>query len=202
MLQLELERSRIVYYILCEYTDTFDHIQVKIAAMSHDSRPISPSRFLEAITDLPVGNLYAKAAEIQNSIAHLERSNADLAEFQDDPDCKQALTENLETIRRMQERIDMLKREVTGRGLRWVEGDGYKEGVLEPGEEVTTVNGTGGLAGANGTARANGAGSSAAARTNAPSAPSGTLTDEQLRRLLSERLDEPGGDDEEEGVHL
>lgn len=163
--------------------------------MSHESRPISPTRFREAIQDLPVGNLHAKGAELQNSIAHLKRSNDDLAEFPDDPDCKEAVSENLETIQRMEERIAMLKQEVEGRGLRWIDGDDLKKGVLEPGEEPV-VNGANGQAPvSNGTAQP-----AAAARTNAPS---GRLTDEQLRAMLAERMGEPEGQgDDEEGVHL
>lgn len=170
--------------------------------MSHESRPIDPARFLEAITDLPVGNLYAKAAEIQNSIDHLKRSNDDLAEFQNDPDCKQAVTENLEVIKRMEDRIDMLKNEVTGRGLRWVEGEDYKEGFPEPGENAPATNGVNGSGPAtNGNTQSNDTSQPAttAARSTAPS---GTLTDEQLRRMLAERLGEPNDHDDEEGVHL
>ena len=90
----------------------------------------------------------------------------------------------------------MLKQEVEGRGLRWIEGDDLKEGILEPGEQPV-LNGTNGQAHtSNGTA-------GRAAPASATNAPSGRLTDEQLRRLLAERMGEPEGrDDEEEGVHL
>lgn len=170
--------------------------------MSHDARPISPTRFREAIQDLPIGNLHAKAAELRNSIDHLKRSNEDLADFPHDPDCKQAVTENLEVIQRMENRVLMLKQEVEGRGLRWVEGDDYKEGMLEPGEGVVVNGANGQTSGVNGTARGGGAHQLAAAAASA-SAPSGRLTDEQLARLLAERMGEPDdNDEEEEGVHL
>jgi hypothetical protein len=160
--------------------------------MSSDSRPISPTRFREAIQDLPVGNLHAKAAELRNSINHLKRSNNDLAEFPDDPDCKEAITENLEVIQKMEDRILMLREEVERRGMRWVEDDGYKEGIPEPGEDVA-MNGTSGHAPTtNGTSRSD--------ATNTGGA-SGRLTDEQLRQLLAERMGEPDND-EDEGVHL
>jgi hypothetical protein len=132
----------------------------------------------------------------------LQRSNADLAEFPDDVDCKQAVAENKEVIGRMEERVLMLKQEVEGRGLRWVEGDDFKEGMLEPGESAPVVNGTNGTrTGVNGASAAS-AGQSATSTQSAP-APSGLLDDEQLRRLLAERMGAPdAGDDEEEGVHL
>lgn len=165
--------------------------------MSQQTRPISPTRFREAIHDLAIGNLHGKAAELRNSIDHLKRSNLDLAEFEDDADCKQAVAENLETIRRMEDRISMLKQEVQGRGLRWVEGDDYKEGMLEPGEQPS-VNGTN-----ISTPVVNGnANTSQAATTTASSASSGRLTDEQLRALLAERMAQPEDDEEEDGVYL
>jgi hypothetical protein len=172
--------------------------------MSHDARPISPTRFREAIQDLPIGNLHAKAAELLNSVEHLKRSNADLAAFPDDVDCKQAVAENLEVISRMEERVLMLRQEVVGRGMRWVEGEeGYR--ILEPGE---TESSTGNVNGVNGNrAGANGVGQAAAGRSvgatsgGTATAASGTLSDEQLRRLLAERMGAPD-DEEEEGVHL
>jgi hypothetical protein len=165
--------------------------------MSRQTRPISPTRFREAIHDLAIGNLHGKAAELRNSIDHLKRSNLDLAEFQDDADCKQAVAENLETIQRMEDRILMLKQEVQGRGLRWVEGDDFEEGMLEPGEQSTAngANGSGPVVnGISNTSQA-----TAATTSNAPS---GRLTDEQLRTLLAERMAHPEDEEEEDGVHL
>jgi hypothetical protein len=163
------------------------------------SRPISPTRFREAIQELPIGNLHGKATELRNSIDHLRRSNNDLAEFPDDPDCKEAVTENQEVIQRMEDRILMLKEEVERRGMRWVEGDDYKEGMPEPGEAVV-MNGTGGHAmTVNGTAQDSTASQQAA--TTSTDAASGRLTDEQLRQLLAERMGEPDNG-EDEGVHL
>lgn len=98
----------------------------------------------------------------------------------------------------------MLKAEVEGRGMRWVEDmDGSWEGkpvvngtsgpTVEPGEEAV-----------NGNAVANSpAGASAA--VNQQSGQSGRLTDEQLRLLLADRLGQPNGgnnNDEDEGLHL
>jgi hypothetical protein len=164
--------------------------------MSTEARPISPTRFREAIQDLPLGNLHAKAAELRNSIDHLKRSNDDLAEFPDDPDCKEAVTENLEVIQRMADRILLLKQEVERRGMRWAEDGDYTEAMLEPGEDVV-MNGT--ATSVNGTA--NGITTARQAPANAASSTSGRLTDEQLRELLAERMGEPDGD-EDGGVHL
>ncbi|KIW06820.1 uncharacterized protein PV09_02500 [Verruconis gallopava] len=161
--------------------------------MSSESRPISPTRFRAAIQDLPLGNLYAKAAELRNSIDHLKRSNNDLAEFAEDSDCKLAITENLEVIQRMEDRILMLQQEVERRGMRWAEGDNYKEGMLEPGENVV-MNGMDSP-----TPEINGNPSESTERGNT-STSRGRLTDEQLRRLISERIEQ--SENEDEGVHL
>lgn len=49
--------------------------------MSSNSQPITPARFAAALPSLPLSNLHAKAAEIHNSLAHLQSSNAQLAPF-------------------------------------------------------------------------------------------------------------------------
>lgn len=94
--------------------------------MSSEARPISPTRFAEAVRDLPLENLYTKVAEIQNSIAHLERSNAELESFLQsegqDPDLLAAIRENKDVISSMNQRISLLKVEVERRGQRWNEG--------------------------------------------------------------------------------
>lgn len=92
----------------------------------------------------------------------------------------------------------MLKEEVEGRGMRWVEDmNGEWEGkprtngvgALEPGEEA--VNG-----------ESDGPGS--AGTRAAPNQSSGRLTDDDLRRMLAARMGEPsdGEVDDDEGVHL
>ncbi|KAF2182178.1 hypothetical protein K469DRAFT_246045 [Zopfia rhizophila CBS 207.26] len=91
--------------------------------MSADSLPITASRFATALTDLPLSSLYAKASELRNSIAHLQKSNVELQEWvekEGDKDCYEAYVENQEVIKRMEERIEMVKKEVTEiRGLPW-----------------------------------------------------------------------------------
>ena len=95
--------------------------------MSSEVRPISPTQFASAIEDLPLENLYAKVFEIRNSISHLEDSNKELEEYSQnvggDADCVDAIRENREVIGRMDERIELVKREVERRGQKWHEGE-------------------------------------------------------------------------------
>ena len=92
--------------------------------MSSSSAPISAERFALAVNELPLANVYAKAAEIRNSIAHLQNSNHQLQPEADagDRDCAEAIAENNEVIGRMQERLSLLKNEVERRGYNWDEG--------------------------------------------------------------------------------
>jgi hypothetical protein len=102
--------------------------------MHSTSRPISPTRFATALKDLPIGSIYAKAAELANSIKHLKSSNDQLREFaeQGDKECAEAILENEEVMRNMEDRILLCQFEVeTNRGLIWdEEGKDQKE----PGE--------------------------------------------------------------------
>ena len=97
--------------------------------MSATTTPIPPARFAAALRDLPLSSLHAKAAERRNSIAHLFSSNEELKPFAEagDKDCAEAITENEEVIRRMEERISLLRIEVEGRGMKWVEEGGERE---------------------------------------------------------------------------
>lgn len=161
--------------------------------MSADALPISPARFAEALTSLPLGNLFLKAAELRNSIAHLQSSNDQLKPYADegDRDCAEAITENVEVIGRMEERIRLLKAEVEGRGAKWDEDadvgtNGKKEeegGDEDEDDEMEEVNGH---------VETNGTGTTERPR----------LTDEELARRLRERMDEDMGDDDNDGVHL
>jgi hypothetical protein len=114
---------------------------LKEAGMSATSNPIPADRFAEALIELPLATLYAKASEIRNSIAHLESSNKQLAEFAaEDPDpvLADSVKENEEVILRMQERLHLIKLEVEGRGVPWVEpgseAHGKQNGVSGQGE--------------------------------------------------------------------
>jgi len=132
--------------------------------MSSQTLPISPSAFASALQDLPLSTLHLKAAELRNSIAHLDYSNEQLKPFADgtdpslprtregapaepDQDCVDAIRENEIVIARMVERIALLKAEVEGRGCSWTEFSVPKEGEdLGEKEEVngTLLNGTDG----------------------------------------------------------
>ena len=90
---------------------------------------VTASLFAEAIRDLPLPNLYAKVSEIQNSVAHLHRSNDEMKSFiaesceteEDRRELESYITENERLFITMTERIKMLKDEVERRGQRWVE---------------------------------------------------------------------------------
>ncbi|KAI1185936.1 hypothetical protein F5B17DRAFT_405838 [Nemania serpens] len=110
--------------------------------MSSETQPISSARFVEALKDLPSSSLALKVLELRNSIAHLDYSNAELKPFaegtkptldqqgntgeigQPDQDCKDAIAENEAVIARMQDRIELIRAEVEGRGLSWREFQG------------------------------------------------------------------------------
>jgi len=158
--------------------------------MSANSAPISAPQFAAAIKDLPLANLHFKAAEIRNSIAHLESSNQQLRSFADDgdADCKQAIEENIVVMRRMEARIQLLKQEVEGRGFKWGEDE------QENRDAETNGNGVDGNAMQTAPPTATGTG-------QRPIPTGGSLSDEELARRLRERMVE-GGDMDEDGVHL
>ncbi|KAJ9602706.1 hypothetical protein H2200_012900 [Cladophialophora chaetospira] len=162
--------------------------------MSSETQPISAERFAFAIQDLPAENLYSKAHELENSIAHLERSNKTLQEYIDsirsdtslpestrqegDKDCSDAIQENTVVIERQKERIGLLKQEIERRGAKWHGGD---------------MNGK-----ANGSATEATSSSTAEPERNT----GGRLTDEELRRQMMDRLGDDENDDEGDGMHL
>lgn len=133
--------------------------------MSGESLPITPSAFAEAIKELPLSAVYAKASEIQNSISHLHRSNDELRSFitdaceteQDKRELEGYIVENEDVIAAMTERTRLLKAEVENRGQIWIEEGNRAEGLngtLEGEQAATPVfNGTG----ASGTAEGGGA---------------------------------------------
>lgn len=119
--------------------------------MAGASQSISPAAFAAALKELPLSGLYAKAAEISNSIKHLQRSNEEMREFaaesceseRDRSEMHSYVVENEGVIALMRERIQLLKDEVGSRGQRWIEkedddGEGSGRDQTEP-----VVNGTG-----------------------------------------------------------
>ncbi|KAI9759050.1 MAG: hypothetical protein M4579_002639 [Chaenotheca gracillima] len=176
--------------------------------MSSTARPISAEAFELAIKDLLLANLYGKAAELQNSIAHLRYSNEQLESFAEDPDCAEAIRENREVIENMEWRVASLRREVESRGARWMDAE-VEENESRTAEEVTLNGTTLGEPEAEEQATFNGA---SGGSTNAPSfvaaqSPSqdepqrgGRLTDEELRTRLRDMVESEDNDDD--GLHL
>ena len=166
--------------------------------MSANAIPISAARFAAALPDLSLSSIHNKAAELRNSIAHLEDSNSQLQSFanEGDADCEEAMRENIEVIERMKERIRLLKAEVERRGSSWHGGEG------KAGEEESRVNGD--------VVTVNGVSSEAEAvqdqdvsadRTgDATAITGGRIGDEELARRLGERMQEQIDDDN--GVYL
>lgn len=124
--------------------------------MSAESIPIMPSAFAEAIKELPLSTVYAKASELRNSISHLRRSNDELWSFisdacdaeEDRRELEGYIVENEGVITSMTERIQLLKTEVENRGQIWIEEDVRTEGVngavREDQAEAPVANGASG----------------------------------------------------------
>lgn len=158
--------------------------------MSASSTPITPSAFAAAIRDLPLGNLHSKAAELRNSISHLQHSNEQLKPFAEegDQECTEAIRENEEVVQRMEERITLLRQEVENRGYRWSEAEVEDKEVGE--QDVNMADGD-----ASDSIQERGTtGETGGQRTG------GSLSDEELRRRLMERMEAEMRD--EDGVHL
>ncbi|KAI4186452.1 MAG: hypothetical protein L6R41_003467 [Letrouitia leprolyta] len=161
--------------------------------MSASTAPIPLDRFAEAIAELPLGNLHAKAAELRNSIAHLISSNQQLQQYAEDGDrdCADAVIENNEVIRRMESRISLLKTEVENRGFRWSED----EPVIVNGKTADQTNHYQGDHAENLSAFVSNP------NVQQSRAPAGSLNDEELARQLRNQLNEETEDDDD-GVHL
>lgn len=136
--------------------------------MSSTSLPIGLTQFTAALPSLPISSLHLRAAELRNSIAHLDYSNEQLAPHTSDPICSEAITENEVVIKRMSDRLAALKREVEARGGRWIEAltaeevaralaEGQDDGLDTP----PVVTGTRGDEAGAGNRRENGSGTSA-----------------------------------------
>ncbi|KAL4877203.1 hypothetical protein BJY04DRAFT_198754 [Aspergillus karnatakaensis] len=166
--------------------------------MSLETLPITPAAFAEAIKELTLPVLYAKVAELQNSIVHLRRSNQELhtfvAESCDNETDKQEIegyiSENEDVLKAMGERIQLCKAEVEERGQTWIELD-VEPSEATAGEEAeqASAQGQGEGPDSGSTTTANAArmnGSSTSTSTNAPP---------------TERARDPG-EIKEDGVYL
>lgn len=102
--------------------------------MSSDTLPISTAAFAAALEALPLSTLHLKAAELRNSLAHLEYSNAQMEPFAHPPpgqepdiDCVEGIEENIVVMGRMRERLALLRQEAEKRGVGWGEFVGEDE---------------------------------------------------------------------------
>ena len=165
--------------------------------MSSNATPISPARFAAALPSLPLPNLHLKAAELRNSIAHLEYSNSQLQPLAEegDRDCKEAVEENRETIARMEERLELLKAEVEGRGFPWGEVRGADEEVKRSGRDDERED-------RNGAVEERDEGNSGVNGQNGREEGRRRLGDEELARRLQERMAEDMMDEGDDGLHL
>ncbi|KAI0444758.1 hypothetical protein F4803DRAFT_227239 [Xylaria telfairii] len=188
--------------------------------MSSETQPISPARFAEALKDLPASSLALKILELRNSIAHLDYSNAELLPFAEgttptldrqgnlseagepDQDCKDAIVENEAVIARMQERIELIRAEVEGRGLNWREFQGITDDAARAGQDTDDAmqNETPTTA----TSTVNGHTESQHAAWRDGTFQTGTIGDDEelLRQLLSRLPPEDDEQDPDGGMHL
>jgi len=151
------------------------------------------------------------------------------AQAQPDQDCIDAIKENEAVIERMLARIDLIKAEVESRGASWTEFQSKEEveearpaaeappttnGAVAEGEPVATSSAASGISagGQPHAAWSDGTFQTGTIRNGEvrmdgpqPGRGGGTLSDDQLRQALEERLrmQENGDDDgDEEGMHL
>lgn len=158
--------------------------------MSSSAPPISATRFAAALPDLPLSSLYAKVAEIANSISHLQASNKELqvCAAEGDSECAEALMENVQVIDRMKERMNLLRNEVERRGLVWNEEE--KLASEDNGDlEATLINGH----------QARG---QLAEDTQTSEPVTRRLRDEDLADLLMERVRDEEDEESSNGIHL
>ncbi|KAI1209414.1 uncharacterized protein F4807DRAFT_426645 [Annulohypoxylon truncatum] len=191
--------------------------------MSSETQPIDPARFAEALKELSAESLALKVLELRNAIAHLDYSNAELKPYAEgrapagepDPDCAEAIAENVAVIARMQDRIERVRAEVESRGLSWREFQGkpddeeQREGGEEGGGEGAAAGSSANLTnGVNGHGTGSGEAEHPAWRDG--TFQTGTisqLSDEEreLLRQLESRIpldDDEEEDDPEGGMHL
>ena len=178
--------------------------------MSAQSESITAARFAAAITELPLFSLFAKGSEIRNSIAHLGLSNHELKGFAEsgDKDCADAISENEQVIRRMRTRLELLKAEVEGRGFKWDEdttvatngnaAELQADDALPPqeGDMITEPSSVGSRQVQQTSVDARG--------TEDASRNGGRYGDEELRRLIAERMpqDDNDSEDDADGLHI
>lgn len=83
--------------------------------------------------------LRAERDRLQNSIQHLKRSNEELEEFvTDDPELQEVIDDNSKVIGSQTMRIDVLKAEISKRGISEVE-EGVVTGATSSGPKIEEV---------------------------------------------------------------
>ncbi|OTB02525.1 hypothetical protein M426DRAFT_24680 [Hypoxylon sp. CI-4A] len=203
--------------------------------MSSETQPINLARFAEALKDLPAESLALKVLELRNSIAHLDYSNAELKPYaeglaptldqqqqqqggnsnqsaQPDQDCIDAIAENEAVIARMQERIEMIRIEVEGRGLSWREFQGKPDEEQEEEQTSATADSNHAAPTSTLTNGVNGHAENGQTRQQHPAWQDGTfqtgtlsqLGDEEreLLRQLENRMPSEDDEDPQGGMHL
>ena len=168
--------------------------------MSASTSYITTHAFTIAIQDLPLESLYMKAAELHNSLDHLQHSNEQLRPFseeQGDVQCREAIEENLQVMERMKTRILALRDEVKRRGSRWMDLPQVDDGSDAPDRmEVDGVD--------HGRDTATRLGSEESRDAGAAPSPEGTRTSrvESPTRYTKHATEEDEEKPDEEGVHL
>lgn len=193
--------------------------------MSADTTPISLGRFAAALKDLSIDTLHLKVIEIRNAIAHLRYSNDQLQPFADgtasadEPPCQisiDAIRENEDIIDRMAERIAVVRIEVEDRGVSWTEFQSRDEllGNDDDKEDKAQTNGDD-VNGhseqqqhsvwSDGTFQTGTIRNGEVRFDSQPGRPEGgSLSDEELRQALEERMRNLSHDDDDTkgGMHL
>ncbi|EPS35349.1 hypothetical protein H072_11296 [Dactylellina haptotyla CBS 200.50] len=85
--------------------------------MSASAVPIPLEQFAQALLELEIAQLHLESSRLQNSLYHLERSNATLEEYPDDEDCKDAIRYNQGVIDQQKQRIELIRLELGRRGI-------------------------------------------------------------------------------------
>jgi hypothetical protein len=137
---------------------------------------------------------------------------------QPDQDCIDAIKENEAVIERMQGRIGLIRSEVESRGASWTEFQSKEEAEAQHGAQPPTTNGDAGestsasqpdgetqqthSAWSDGTFQTGTIRNGEVHMDGPGNSGGGRLSDDQLRRMLEERLGEDQEEDGTEGMHL
>lgn len=159
----------------------------------------SNRQLLDFTTISPTAGITTAGTTSADTTTTILRANGNshaVTEKTTDPELSQAVLENKGVIERTRERVDLVRREVEGRGSRWTFGEVEAEiGRLERGE--IGAEDEGGGEGRNGGADEVGGSEGGHTREGR-----GGLSDEELRRRMERRLMDEESDDGGNGMHL